>query len=102
MEFLKETGLITYLTPMNIILYLLGINLFGILIMYIDKRKAQKGTWRIPEKTLLIVAMLGGAIGTMVGMYWFRHKTKKLRFTLGFPIILISEIVIIIYGLINY
>ena len=102
MNFLKNTGLIIYLTPINILAYLLIINLFGILIMYIDKRKAKKGRWRIPEKTLLIVALLGGSIGTMLGMYWFRHKTQKLKFTLGFPTILISEIVIIIYFLIKY
>ena len=102
MEFLNETGLIAYLTPINIIVYLLIINLIGILIMLIDKRKAQKGSWRIPEKTLLIVAMLGGSIGTMIGMYWFRHKTKKLRFTIGFPVILLTEIALVIYFLLNY
>lgn len=102
MNFLNKTGLIIYLTPMNIIVYLLAINLIGILIMLIDKRKAVKGSWRIPEKTLLIVALLGGSIGTMAGMYWFRHKTKKLKFTLGFPTILITEIILIIYFLINY
>ena len=102
MKFLNEIGLITYLTPLNIIVYLLFINLIGILIMLIDKRKAEKGSWRIPEKTLLIVALLGGSIGTIIGMYRFRHKTKKLKFTLGFPIILITEIVLIIYFLIKY
>jgi len=102
MNFLNNTGLITYLTPINVIVYLLVINLIGILIMYIDKRKAKYGRWRIPEKTLLIIALLGGSIGTMVGMHWFRHKTKKLKFTLGFPTILISEIVIIFYFLIKY
>lgn len=102
MNFLKETGLIVYLTPINIIVYLLIINLIGLLIMYIDKRKAIKESWRIPEKTLLITAILGGAIGTITGMYWFRHKTKKLKFTIGFPTILITEIIIIIYLLLKY
>lgn len=102
MKFLNESGLINYLTPINIIAYLLIINLIGILIMLIDKRKAEKGSWRIPEKTLLIVALLGGSVGTMIGMYWFRHKTKKLKFTIGFPVILISEIVFIIYFLLKY
>lgn len=102
MNFLNETGLMQYLTPINVIGYLLAINLIGILIMLIDKRKAQKGSWRIPEKTLLLVALLGGSIGTMIGMYWFRHKTKKLKFTLGFPTILITEIIAIIYFLIKY
>ena len=102
MNFLNETGLITYLTPINILIYILSINLIGILIMLIDKKKAIKGSWRIPEKTLLIIALLGGSIGTITGMYWFRHKTKKLKFTLGFPTILITEIIAIIYFLIEY
>lgn len=102
MNFLNQTGLITYFTPLNIIIYLLVINLIGILIMYIDKRKAKYGRWRIPEKTLLLVALLGGSIGTIIGMYWFRHKTQKLKFVLGFPTILISEIVIITYLLLKY
>lgn len=102
MNFLTETGLIEYLTLTNILIYLLSINLIGILIMLIDKKKAIKGSWRIPEKTLLIVALLGGSIGTMIGMYWFRHKTKKLKFTLGFQIILITEIVLITFLLLKY
>lgn len=102
MNFLNQTGLITYLTPINIIVYLLSINLIGILIMYIDKKKAKYGKWRISEKALLIVALLGGSIGTIIGMYWFRHKTQKIKFTLGFPTILISEIVIITYFILNY
>ena len=102
MNFLNKIGLITYLTPLNIIVYLLLVNLIGLLAMYIDKRKAKYGRWRIPEKTLLIIALLGGSIGTIIGMYWFRHKTQKLKFTLGFPTILISEIIIIAYFLIKY
>lgn len=102
MKFLNETGLITYFTPINVIIYLLIINLLGLLIMYIDKRKAKYGRWRIPEKTLLIVALLGGSIGTISGMYLFRHKTQKLKFVLGFPTILISEMIIIIYFLVKF
>ena len=102
MNFLNQTGLITYLTPLNVIVYLLAINLIGLLIIYIDKKKAKYGRWRIPEKTLLIIALLGGSIGTIIGMHWFRHKTQKIKFTLGFPTILISEIIIITYFLIKY
>ena len=102
MNFLNTSGLITYLTPLNVIIYLLTINSIGILVMFIDKKKAQYGRWRIPEKTLLIIALLGGSIGTITGMYWFRHKTQKLKFTLGFPTILISEIIIITYILLKY
>ena len=102
MNFLNKTGLIEYLTPLNIIIYLVSINLIGLLVMYIDNKKPKYGRWRIPEKTLLIVALLGGSIGTMIGMRLFRHKTQKIKFTLGFPTILISEIIIITYFLIKY
>lgn len=102
MKFLTETGLIKYLTPLNVIIYLVIINLIGLLIMYVDKRKAKYGKWRIPEKTLLLVALFGGSIGTITGMYLFRHKTQKLKFVLGFPTILISEIIIITYVLLKY
>lgn len=78
-------------------LYLLVINLIGFFIMWYDKRKAQRGSWRTPEKTLFTITLLGGGIGTIIGMYKFRHKTKKMRFTIGFPTILITEIVALIY-----
>ena len=65
--------------------------------MYIDKQKAKKGKWRIPEKVIFIVTALGGGIGTISGMYVFRHKTKKLNFTIGLPFITILEIILIIY-----
>lgn len=84
-------------TTQNILLYLLAINIFGFFIMWLDKRKARKGAWRIPEKTLFIVTVLGGGIGTIAGMYTFRHKTQKLNFVIGFPFITILEIVGIIY-----
>ena len=62
-------------TMKNIIIYLISINIIGFLIMWIDKRKAIKGSWRIPEKTLFIITVIGGGIGTIAGMYTFRHKT---------------------------
>lgn len=77
------------------IIYLIIINLIAFLTMFIDKRKAKYGRWRIPEQTLLILAIIGGSIGAMAGMYTFRHKTKKLRFSVGFPIILILQIILI-------
>ena len=89
------------LTIPNILLYILIINVIGFCAMWIDKRKAQHGSWRIKEKTLFTITLLGGGIGTILGMYAFRHKTQKLRFTLGFPVILISEIVLIIYFIIK-
>lgn len=81
----------------NMLLYLVVINIFGFFIMWLDKRKARKGSWRIPEKTLFIITALGGGIGTIAGMYTFRHKTQKLNFVIGFPFITILEIIGIIY-----
>ena len=80
----------------NIIIYLIVINLIAFLAMFIDKRKAKKGKRRIPEKTLFILVTLGGGIGGIAGMYTFRHKTKKARFIIGFPAILIFEIIVAI------
>ena len=84
-------------TTQNIIIYLIIINIFGFLIMYIDKQKAKKGKWRIQEKTIFIITVLGGGIGTISGMYTFRHKTQKLHFTIGLPTITILEILAVIY-----
>ena len=85
-----------------VILYVLIINCVGLGAMALDKYKAERAQWRISEKTLFIITLLGGGIGTITGMYLFRHKTKKLYFTIGFPIILISEIVLITYLIIKY
>lgn len=85
-----------------ILIYLLFINIIGFLAMGIDKLKAQKGWWRIPEATLMTLCLLGGGIGTIAGMYTFRHKTKKMKFTIGMPTILIAEIIIIIYIVVKY
>lgn len=81
----------------NIIIYVIIINLTAFLSMYIDKKKAQKGSWRIKEATLMMFAVFGGSIGALAGMYTFRHKTKKLKFTIGIPTILISEIAMILF-----
>ena len=79
------------LTLQNIIIYLAVMNLLGFLSMFIDKKKAEKGSWRTPEKTLLTIGLLGGSIGSIIGMYVFHHKTKKLRFSVGLPVILILQ-----------
>ena len=78
------------------VIYLIIINLIAFLAMYIDKRKAKYGKWRIPEQTLFILAVIGGSIGAIAGMYTFRHKTNKLRFSLGFPVILVLQIILIV------
>ena len=59
--------------------------------MLVDKWKAKKNRWRVRESTLLIVAALGGSIGSLAGMYLFRHKTQHLKFTLGVPLILAAQ-----------
>ncbi len=89
-------------TIQNFIIYLIIINIIGFLIMYIDKRKAQKGAWRIPENTLLVITAIGGGIGTIAGMYKFRHKTKKFKFTFGLPFLLIMDILLIIWFFISF
>ena len=83
-------------------IYLIIINVIGFFAMWIDKVKAKRGSWRIPEKTLFTITLLGGGFGTIAGMYMFRHKTKKLYFTIGFPVILLTEIFLIVYVLIKY
>lgn len=92
----------TYFNLKNIIIYLLIINIIGFIIMYIDKQKAKKHKWRIPEKTLLYITLLGGGIGTISGMYTFRHKTQKYGFVIGFPTITIVEIIFIVYYIIKF
>ena len=74
------------------IAYLVIINALGYLLMLVDKKKAKKGAWRIPEATLMTVAAFGGSIGSLLGMYHFRHKTKHPKFTVGIPLILIAQV----------
>ena len=79
------------------LLYLLLINAVAFLLMLVDKIKAKKNRWRIPERTLFGSALLGGSIGALLGMYTFRHKTKHLSFTLGMPAILIAQVALAIW-----
>lgn len=83
-------------TIKNIVIYLILINFIAFLSMYIDKKKAIKGKWRIKESTLLMLALVGGSVGAIIGMYAFHHKTQKLRFFLGIPIIIVLQILIVI------
>jgi uncharacterized membrane protein YsdA (DUF1294 family) len=71
----------------EILVCLIGMNLFSFILMGIDKFKARLGRWRISEKLLLTLAVLGASIGIWSGMYIFRHKTKKASFSLGLPLI---------------
>lgn len=79
-----------------LIVYLILVNIAGFLSMGIDKHKAKKGQWRIPEKTLFLIAAIGGSIGSMYGMHLFRHKTKHKSFVYGMPAILIMQLLMAI------
>lgn len=85
------------MTEHLVLLYLILINAASFLLMLADKLKAKRGAWRIPEKTLLGVAAVGGSIGTLAGMYTFRHKTKHIKFTLGIPVILMVQVGLVIW-----
>ena len=79
-----------------IIGYFILVNIVGFLSMAIDKEKAIHNKWRIPEKTLFIIAIIGGSLGSILGMQMFRHKTKHASFTIGMPVILMIQIVLIL------
>ena len=74
---------------------LLVMNLLAFALMGIDKMKAKRGSWRIPEKTLFLVTALFGGLGGMLGMRVFRHKTKHWYFKFGFPALLVVQIVLL-------
>lgn len=76
--------------------YLIIMNLVGFAMMGIDKRKAMKKLWRIPESTLFIIAIIGGSIGSIIGMRVFHHKTRHWYFVYGMPLILLLQILFII------
>lgn len=76
--------------------YIIFMSLLGFLLMGIDKRRACKNAWRISEKTLLLTAILGGGIGSFLGMYFFRHKTRHLAFVLLLPLAAVADLVILI------
>ena len=80
-----------------LIIYFVIINIVGFAIMGIDKRKAIKRTFRIPEATLFIVALIGGSIGSILGMQVFRHKTRHWYFVFGMPAILVVQIALLIF-----
>lgn len=80
-----------------ILIYLLIINAAGFLVMTIDKLYARKNMWRIPERTLLGMAAIGGSIGVWAAMYTVRHKTKHMKFVIGVPLILAIQIGLVLY-----
>ncbi len=74
--------------------YLLIVNAVTFLAFGIDKKRAKKEQWRVPERTLLLFALAGGSVGALAGMYTFRHKTRKIKFSVGIPVIFILQIFI--------
>ncbi len=76
--------------------YLVCINLAGLASMGIDKRRAIRHEWRIPEATLFLIALLGGSMGSIAGMQLFRHKTRHWYFVWGMPIIFFIELALIL------
>ena len=79
-----------------LILYLLFANFLGFFIMYLDKERAKKRAFRIPESTLFTIAFIGGSIGSLFGMYTFRHKTRHWTFVIGMPLILFLQLLTIL------
>ncbi len=80
----------------SLLLYFLIINLIGLIIMKIDKRKSIKHQWRIPEARIFVISILGGSVGVFTGMHLFHHKTKHPKFVIGIPIILILQFCLLV------
>ena len=78
-------------------IYLVVMNVLGVAVMWSDKMRARLHRWRIPEKVLFGVSLLGGSAGTWAGMYLFRHKTKHWYFVVGMPLILVCQAALAIY-----
>ena len=85
----------------EIICYLLAVNITSFLLYGIDKYKAKKGRWRISEATLLLMAVIGGSIGAWGGMRIWHHKTMHKKFKYGIPVIIIFQVALAVYLLIN-
>jgi uncharacterized membrane protein YsdA (DUF1294 family) len=77
-----------------IIVFLVFMNIIGFASMGIDKYKAVHREWRIPERTLFVIAIFGGSLGSTIGMYAFHHKTKHWYFSYGLPAILLIQILL--------
>lgn len=78
-------------------LWVLALSLVDFVLMGVDKRKARRGAWRVPEKTFFLVAILGGTPGAILGMWMFRHKTRHWYFKWGLPAILVAQLALAIW-----
>ena len=79
------------------LIYLFLINAAGFLVMTVDKQYAKKKMWRIPERTLMTLALLGGSAGVLLAMYTVRHKTRHPKFYIGVPAILLCQVVLLLW-----
>ena len=80
-----------------LLVYLIIVNAAGFVLMLVDKYKAKKNLWRIPEATLMGTAVMGGSLGILFGMYTVRHKTKHVKFRVGVPVILAAQLWLLNY-----
>ena len=78
-----------------ILIYFAAITILTFLMFGVDKRRARQGRWRIPEKTLFVLAALGGSVGAIIGMWIYHHKTRHWYFKYGMPAILLAQLVIV-------
>lgn len=79
-----------------VIIYLAAINVITFIMFGADKARAAKGRWRISESALILAALLGGSLGALAGMRIFHHKTKHRKFTIGIPVILALQIILMV------
>lgn len=79
-----------------IILYAVAVNVAAFIVMGVDKRKAVKRAFRIPESTLFVLAIIGGSLGSIIGMHFFHHKTRHWYFLYGMPVILAIQIMLVL------
>ena len=77
--------------------YLAAVNIVTFTVYGVDKAKARRGAWRVPEKTLFLLPLLGGSVGALLGMLVFRHKTKHWYFVWGIPLILLAQIALAVW-----
>ena len=80
-----------------IFIYITVMSILGFVLMGIDKHKAHRHKWRISERSIFVVGLLGGGLGVLLGMSFFHHKIKHLKFTLGIPLVLLTNIVLFGY-----
>ena len=84
-----------------LLVYLAVINLAALAVYGIDKRRAKRGQWRIPEKTLFLLPLLGGSVGALLGMKLFHHKTRHWYFVWGIPTILLAQLALLVWLLVR-